>query len=161
MITYKLIKSTVESVSKVKDLSLLDRTRYVADCRIVYFGLCRLYLRGSYHNTNASLAVERTHASGINALSQFDCNIYSNTFKANDVYEKCRDILDSIFKGIDASCLFKKGKNNSIDYRISVSKSKIRFMNFALGAERKNLFNLEENLDLQKASKMDVIFKVV
>jgi hypothetical protein len=165
MITYQLIKSTVESVSKIEDLSIRNRIRYVADCRIVYFGLCNFYLKGAYHGTNCSKIVNREHAAGINALYQFESNIYSDTFKANDVYEKCRDILDSVFKDIDASSLFKKGKNNSLSYKISVSKSKVRFMSYLLGAERKVLLSLEDTLENKRqtrtASKMDVIYKAV
>jgi hypothetical protein len=161
MITYQLIKSTVETVSEIEDLSIRNNIRYVADCRIVYFGLCRFYLKGSYHNTNASRTIKRTHAAGINSLDQFDSNIHSKAFKANDVYLKCIDILDSIFKDIDASSLFKKGKNNSPSYQVSVSKAKIRFISYLLGAERKNLASLEIKKETEKASKMDVIYEAV
>ncbi len=145
MNTYKLIKLTVEKVSGINDLSLHDRKRYVADCRIVYFGLSCLYKKQAYHGTECSLAINRDHSTGLNNIAQFNNLCGTEKFKANQVYKKCRIILDPIL-------LYK---SKEIQDEINFEVEKIKYLEGILEEEKQEL----EILHLRKASKMEVTYE--
>ena len=142
---YKLIKETVEYVSEINDLSLPNRDRFVSDCRFLYFGLSRLYLKDSYHNSNCSFVIKRHHSSGLHNSQQFDLYIGKDSFKANDVYKACREVLDPIL-------LHRVTK---VDDDIMYTINKIEYVKELLEDLLKEL----QVYELIKASKLEVTFE--
>ena len=93
---YQLIINTVQNLSKIEDITLPNRMRFVADCRHVCYGLSKKYYRNRYNGYVMSKMMKRTHAAGINSINSFENNINKSWFEANDVYNKSILILDEI-----------------------------------------------------------------
>ena len=147
MNTYKLIKLTVEKASGINDLALQNRKRYFSDCRIVYFGLSRLYRKQEYHGVECSTEIRRNHACGINSVNRFNEMLGEKDFLANEVYHKCRKMLDPIF--------IYKLKNTEDE--LSFKRSRVEYLEDVLANEVKDL----EILETLKALDIDLIYEVV
>ena len=147
MKTYKLIKETVEFVSGIKALDFPNRKRYVSDCRKVYFGLSRFYLKQAYHNSNCSLVMKRDHSSGLHNSKQFENLHRTKKFKANEVYDKCRAILDPILLH----------KTLEVDDEIEFAYSRIEYLKVSLESLIKELSILE----LRRIGKLEVEYELV
>jgi len=106
---YNIILNIVQYNSGIKDLPSVVKKRYNSDIRFVYFALCRVYFKNYFSLTKCSQVINRTHASVINGLKQFDYNYGKNWFLGNEVYLTSKDALDELFNHQD-----KDGKGDNI-----------------------------------------------
>jgi len=127
---YEFIIKTVENISEIEDITLLNRMRFVADCRHVCYGLAQQYLGKRYNGYVMSKHVKRTHASGINSIKSFNNNIGKSWFEANDVYKESVEVLDSAFKIKDKEVVKEISRlQNKIDYLIDNKNVKYELIN--------------------------------
>lgn len=87
------IKKIVEKVSGIEDLRIRNRERYVADCRFVYYRLSRSFCFASLSKISEPVGV--THATVLNGLTKFEWYYGTDNFYANEVYDKCFEIIMS------------------------------------------------------------------
>jgi hypothetical protein len=103
MITCKLIKEGVETLSGITDLTVRDRTMYVINARMTYYKLCKMFTDKSLEKIGKIMG-NRTHATVLSGIKTFD-NLYATgELLTEDIYrvltlsyskgEKALDIRD-------------------------------------------------------------------
>ena len=130
---FRLVKQTLETVSGIEDLSIPDRTRFVADVRILYFGMVHYYLGKEYTCSHSAIYIDRRHATGIHARKNYNNLLGTDGFSANHIYEKAKEILDDVFPNIN---------NLKLKDDISISESKVRYLTATLRLENMRLMEL-------------------
>ena len=71
--TKEQIKYLVEKAAQIDDLGTEKRTRRIADCRFVYYGLCKRFLPDYVFTlSSVGISVNRDHATVMHGLKQFD-----------------------------------------------------------------------------------------
>lgn len=93
------IKSLVEQVSGLKDISVKNRKMFNVDVRCVYFQLCDLHLdRRLYTLHEIGKSVNLTHATVIYGLKRAKLFIGQKCFLANDIYKEAEQLLIDLYK---------------------------------------------------------------
>ena len=92
MITRRLIKTMVENVSGIQDISVRNREDEYVQTRWVYFKLCRMFLPAESNSLpKIGQTVDRDHASVLHGLKKFDF------FYSKDFFENKRNMYSDVY----------------------------------------------------------------
>ncbi len=90
------IKYLVEKTAQIEDLSSKNRTRRIADCRFVYYGLCRRFLPDHVFTfSSVGKSVSRDHATVMHGLKQFNYLYEQLDWFGRYLYELCEAKIEN------------------------------------------------------------------
>jgi hypothetical protein len=95
MVTPKVVKEIIESVSNIKDISIRNRARTLTDLRYVYIKLCYEFI-DKPSLTLLGQHIDRKHCDILHLKNKVDDMMLSSKFTAMDVYLACKNHLGSV-----------------------------------------------------------------
>ena len=98
MITPRLIKSLIETESKVNDISIKTRKRKIVELRFCYFLLAKTYcIKPKLSLEEIGSVVKRDHATVLHGIKVIKNNLGKKIFTANSVYNEVNKKLIEIY----------------------------------------------------------------